>query len=90
MPRRRVTDSPAILTNPDAIRKLFAIKHRPADQPVSALFPDVDEAKKWVEWNDEASASRKNHLPGPLTLILPLRKEMIGKFFLHLRKRTNP
>ncbi|MEK7591268.1 MAG: L-threonylcarbamoyladenylate synthase [Patescibacteria group bacterium] len=78
------------LTNPDAIRKLFAIKHRPADQPVSALFPDVDEAKKWVEWNDEASALAKNHLPGPLTLILPLRKEMIGKIFLTSSQAHKP
>ena len=59
------------LSNSDAVAKLFAIKGRAADQPVSALFPSVEEAKKYVEWNDRAEALTQKHLPGPLTLILP-------------------
>jgi len=62
------------LTNPAAIKKLFAVKTRPLDQPVSALFPSIEEAKKYVEWNDRAEGLAQSHLPGPLTLILPLRK----------------
>lgn len=58
------------LKNPQAVAKLFAIKQRPLDQPVSALFTSVDDAKKYVEWNDEAEILAKKHLPGPLTLIL--------------------
>ena len=69
------------LRNPEAVAKLFAIKQRPVDQPVSALFVSVDEAKKWVEWNDEAEKLALEYLPGPLTLILPLRKIYIGKIF---------
>jgi len=68
------------LTNPAAVEKLFAIKNRPADQPVSALFPSIEEAKKYVEWNDRAESLAKKHLPGPLTLILPLHKDALPIF----------
>ena len=63
------------LSNPDAVAKLFAIKGRATDQPVSALFPSIEEAKKYVEWNDRAEGLALKHLPGPLTLILPRRKD---------------
>ena len=69
------------LTNPDTVAKLFAMKKRPASQPVSALFPSLDEAKKWVQWNGRAEELAQEHLPGPLTIILPLKAEMIGKIF---------
>ncbi|MDD5056119.1 MAG: L-threonylcarbamoyladenylate synthase [Candidatus Peribacteraceae bacterium] len=63
------------LTNPAAVRKLFRIKKRSADQPVSALFSSVEEAKKYVEWNNEAEKLAKEFLPGPLTLILRQRSD---------------
>ncbi|MDD5623471.1 MAG: L-threonylcarbamoyladenylate synthase [Candidatus Peribacteraceae bacterium] len=63
------------LTNPKAVKRLFAIKARPADQPVSALFSSLEEAKKYVEWSDEAEELAQKHLPGPLTLILRLRRD---------------
>lgn len=69
------------LTSPQAVEKLFAIKERPADQPVSALFSSVDEAKKYVKWNDEAEELARKHLPGPLTLILPLRNDAPDRIF---------
>jgi len=62
------------LTNPQAVARLFALKQRPADQPVSALFSSIEEAKKFVEWNDEAKKLARKHLPGPLTLILLLKE----------------
>ena len=58
------------LRNPDAVKKLFTIKQRPLDQPVSALFSNIDQAKEYVKWNDEAESLAKKYLPGPLTLIL--------------------
>jgi len=60
------------LSNIEGVRKLFAIKERPESQPVSGLFPSVDAAKEYVEWNARAE-ELSSHLPGPLTLILPLR-----------------
>lgn len=61
------------LTNPDAVWKLFAIKQRPDDQPVSALFPSVEAAKEWVKWSDEAQKLADEFLPGPVTIILPIK-----------------
>lgn len=62
------------LGNPRAVERLFAIKNRPRTQPVSGLFPSVEEAKRHVIWNDQAEALGR-HLPGPLTLILPLKPD---------------
>lgn len=61
------------VSNPDAVAKLFAIKARPEHQPVSALFESVDQAKQYVEWNDRAEELAAQYLPGPLTMILPMR-----------------
>ncbi|MEK7218638.1 MAG: L-threonylcarbamoyladenylate synthase [Patescibacteria group bacterium] len=58
-----------------AVANLFALKNRPYSSPVSVLFSSVEQAKEFVEWNDEAEALAKEHLPGPLTLILPLRSD---------------
>jgi L-threonylcarbamoyladenylate synthase len=63
------------LSNPKAVAKLFAIKKRAANQPVSALFSSLEEAKKYVMWNGEAEELARTHLPGPLTIILPLRED---------------
>lgn len=62
------------LKNPAAVGKLFAIKQRPTDKPVSGLFPSVDAAKEYVLWNDRADGPASLYLPGPLTLILPLKQ----------------
>lgn len=58
------------LQNLDAVQKLFAIKKRPEDQPVSALFSSIEQAKEYLQWNDEAQKLADAHLPGPLTIIL--------------------
>ncbi len=60
------------MSNRAALEKLFAIKHRPLTQPVSALFPSVADARAYVVWNDEAERLAEAHLPGPLTLIVPI------------------
>jgi L-threonylcarbamoyladenylate synthase len=44
-------------------------------QPVSALFPTVNAANAFVTWNVRAEELAVKHLPGPLTLILPLRDD---------------
>ncbi|MDD4319589.1 MAG: L-threonylcarbamoyladenylate synthase [Candidatus Peribacteraceae bacterium] len=60
------------LTNRDAVTNLFILKARPFDQPVSGLFSSLEEAKKYVVWNDRAKELAMKHLPGPLTLVLPM------------------
>ncbi len=63
------------MSNPEAVAKLFAMKQRPDDMPISALFSSVEQAKEYLEWNDLAEELSTKHLPGPLTLILKQRKD---------------
>lgn len=63
------------LTNPSAVARLFDLKKRAPNQPVSALFPSQEEAELYSVWNSRARELAEKHLPGPLTLILPLRTD---------------
>ena len=63
------------LRNKNAVERLFKQKQRPGDSPVSALFESIDQAKHFTEWNDLADQLAHQHLPGPLTIILPLKHE---------------
>lgn len=63
------------LRNTDAVKKLFAIKQRPDAQPVSGLFASTDEAATFVAWNEKAAELAAQYLPGPLTIILPLKPD---------------
>ncbi len=65
------------MSNPEAVAKLFAIKHRPDDMPISALFASIDQAKDYLEWNDLAEELANRHLPGPLTLILKQKPDAL-------------
>jgi len=58
-------------SNPEAIRKLYAVKRRPADHPVIVHFADAEKAFAWAR--EVPPAARKlaaRYWPGPLTLIL--------------------
>lgn len=77
------------LRNPAAVEKLFAIKDRPRNQPVSALFASVDQAREYVVWNDRAEALAKE-LPGPVTLVLPMQRKVPTDLFLCLLPPPHP
>jgi tRNA threonylcarbamoyl adenosine modification protein (Sua5/YciO/YrdC/YwlC family) len=62
------------LSNPKAVQKLFDIKKRSYDQPVSALFPSMEEAQQYVEFSPKALDLAEKYLPGPLTLVLQRNK----------------
>lgn len=63
------------LSNEKAVANLFAIKKRPDTQPVSALFASIEDAKVYVEWNDQAEKLAREQLPGPLTIVLKIRQD---------------
>ena len=57
--------------NREAIRKLYAVKRRPADHPVIVHFANAEKALAWAR--EVPAAARKlagRFWPGPLTLIL--------------------
>ncbi len=62
--------------NPRAVRKLFKIKGRDFAKPVHVLVVSIAQAKRMVVWNAQADALAKSFWPGPVTLVLPLRKEL--------------
>lgn len=76
------------LRNPDAAAKLFAVKKRPSDQPVSALFSSLEEARKFVVFSPKALELAEKYLPGPLTLVLPVRED--APFQIHVCPSTQP
>lgn len=63
------------IANQAAVARLFALKQRPHRLPVSALFESIEQAKLFVEWSPLAENLANEHLPGPLTLVLPLKAE---------------
>lgn len=71
IPTETVYGLAADASNPDAVKKIYHIKGRPASHP---LIVHVDSAKKLTEWAvnipDTAYTLAKHFWPGPLTFIL--------------------
>ncbi len=58
--------------NPDAVRRIFAAKGRPADHPVIVHLYDTSQLTQWARAvPDGARRLAAAFWPGPLTLILP-------------------
>ena len=60
----------ADIYNKDAVRKIFYIKKRPIDMPLSVAVSDFSELEKIAYTNDKIRKIVKSFLPGKLTLIL--------------------
>ncbi len=57
--------------NPDAVRRIFALKGRPADHPVIVHLADASWLDQWAREIPATARILANHFwPGPLTLIL--------------------
>ncbi len=53
-----------------ASRRIYQIKARPSVKPLPVLVWSVEEAKKWVQWTEQADKLSKKFWPGALTLVL--------------------
>jgi L-threonylcarbamoyladenylate synthase len=63
--------------NPDAVRRIFAAKGRPADHPVIVHVADIGELDGWVRaFPPIAQRLAQAFWPGPLTLILPRHRSV--------------
>jgi L-threonylcarbamoyladenylate synthase len=82
--------------NPDAIRRLFAAKGRPADHPVIVHLADVDMLRDWArDVPPAAEQLAAAFWPGPLTLILPRAPDVLdlvtgGQDSVGLRVPSHP
>ena len=63
-------------TNPEALKRLYAVKGRPAEHPVIVHFASSQDAFKWASGVPAAARSLAARFwPGPLTLILKRSKQ---------------
>ncbi|AFK17999.1 threonylcarbamoyl-AMP synthase [Haloferax mediterranei ATCC 33500] len=75
-PTETVYGMGADATNPDAIERVFDIKGRDRDKPLSAGFPDVDAALEYVVVDDREVAFMRRFLPGPVTVVVERRDSL--------------
>jgi L-threonylcarbamoyladenylate synthase len=60
--------------NPEAVRRLFEIKGRKADQPILLLIKNAAEVRSWaVDISPYADDLMKQYWPGPMTLVFKAR-----------------
>ncbi|MCX8098647.1 MAG: L-threonylcarbamoyladenylate synthase [Casimicrobiaceae bacterium] len=64
-------------TRPEVVRRIFALKRRPADHPLIVHVPSIEGARSLAaHWPEAAERLARAFWPGPLTLIVP-KAEMI-------------
>lgn len=64
-------------SNPNAVRKIFEAKNRPADHPVILHIYDQSQLGDWVESMPDIAYKLIQHFwPGPLTLIFKAKKNI--------------
>ena len=77
IPTETVYGLAADASNPDAVRRIFQIKGRPADHPLIVHLSDKAQLGHWAREIPEAAYLLAEHFwPGPLTLILPRNKHV--------------
>ena len=74
VPTETVYGLAADATNAEAVARIYAAKGRPSFNPLIVHVADLAAAERIGTFNDEAKALAKKHWPGPLTLVVPLRK----------------
>lgn len=77
LPTETVYGLAADAGNSDAVRRIFALKGRPADHPLIVHIAGVDQLERWASRVPEAARRLAERFwPGPLTLILKKRAEV--------------
>ena len=74
MPTETVYGLAADAANGEAVARIYEAKGRPAFNPLIVHVLDVGQATGIAEFGEEAKALADAYWPGPLTLVLPLRR----------------
>lgn len=82
-------------TNPKALKKIFAVKNRPADNPLIVHIASWSQLKEVAQVSPTAMKLARAFWPGPLTLLLPKRsliapEATAGSAFVAVRWPSNP
>jgi L-threonylcarbamoyladenylate synthase len=75
VPTETVYGLAADATNAAAVARIYEAKGRPSFNPLIVHVPDLSAAQQIGEFNAEALALAKEHWPGPLTLVVPLKPD---------------
>lgn len=79
--------------NKRSIKRVYEAKGRDYSKPLSIMFYSLSQAKKYVKCNSLALKLAKKFLPGPLTIILPMKrkfpKELTGSNKVGIRIPDN-
>ncbi len=75
LPTETVYGLGADATNDEAVARIFAAKGRPKFNPVIVHVLDREEAEQFVTFTAQAGTLAAAFWPGPLTLILPRKKD---------------
>ena len=76
LPTETVYGLGADARQPLAVRQIFAIKERPLGHPLIAHIPNLEWLERWTVCTPLARRLAERFWPGPLTLILPRKKEV--------------
>lgn len=77
IPTETVYGLAADASNDTALKKIFAIKQRPADHPLIVHIGDISQVDDWVTVFPEAARKLAQVFwPGPLTLVLPAKNHV--------------
>ncbi len=60
-------------TAPAAVARVFDIKERPRDNPLSIAVPDIETASKYAQLTDHERQFMQQFLPGPVTVVCKRR-----------------
>lgn len=55
----------------DALNRLYVLKRRPANMPLSILVPDIGSIRRYASFGEKAESIARHFLPGALTMVLP-------------------
>ena len=71
LPTETVYGLAAVVDNEEALREIFRVKGRPADNPMIVHVATLEQAAKVAVFNEVAARLAAACWPGPLTLVLP-------------------
>jgi L-threonylcarbamoyladenylate synthase len=75
VPTETVYGLAADATNAEAVARIYAAKGRPRFNPLIVHVADLEAAERLGRFDAEARKLAQKHWPGPLTLVVPLKKD---------------
>ncbi len=78
LPTETVYGLAGVSTRTDAIARIYAVKRRPSHNPLISHVADMAMAERYAHMDEMSFRLAQAFWPGPLTLVLPLRRDAAG------------